>query len=119
MAVADLSPKILPPLTTAAAEKKIVVLFIVGGGFCTIEDRHGRPFEANDNCGIALIGEDMTSQAIAFPAKALRVVEAVVDVRPFALAHYGHVSVACHPREADYRIFVSHIWARYVIYRPR
>lgn len=117
-AVTDLFPEIMPPLTTTAAEEEVVVYFILCGGTRTIEDCRGSAFESDHYRFIVLVGKNVTAEAVAFPTEAVGVVEACVDVLPFASAWLGVIGVGCHDGEVDDSLFVRDVRGWYLIECP-
>lgn len=68
-AVADLVPRPLPLLSAAATKEQVIINLVVGCCAISVEDSGRRPFEADDDGGIGLVGPDMATQAIRLPTK--------------------------------------------------
>lgn len=105
-------------LTTAAAEEEVVVYLILCRGPRTIENCRSSAFKSDDYGFVALVSENVTAEAVAFPTEAVGVVEACVDILPLAGAWFGVVGVCRHYGEVDDGFFVRDIRTWYLIECP-
>lgn len=109
-AVADFLPQVMPALAAATAEEEVVVDLVLCGGAGAVEHGRGGAFEGNDNGFVAFVGEDVATEAVFFPTKRVRIVEAGGHVLPFATAVGILIVCVCgHYGEVDDGFFVGDI----------
>lgn len=117
-AVANLLPAILSSLATTTRSEQVVVQLIIACSLGTIEDRHRRALEANHNCAVVFVRKDVSAQAVLLPTKVFGIIEASAHFLPFSSTVLVRVSVVCHPREAQDRLFIGDVWSCYFVVRP-
>lgn len=117
-AIAHLLPSVRPTLATAAGAEEIVVQLVVACRFRTIKDSHRGALQTDHDCAIVLVREDMPSQTILLPAKVLSIIEAASNLLPLPCTMLMRISVVCHPRETQHRLFIRNIRPSYLIIRP-
>lgn len=117
-AVADLPPQIIPALATAAAEEEVVVDLVVDLSSATVVDGARRALEGHDDGRIGLVGKDMTAQSIRFPAKAVRVIVATLDVFPIARVRWKVICVCGHACESQDASLVGDIGTGKIVDGP-
>jgi hypothetical protein len=117
-AVADLLPAIMSALSAAARTKQVVVQFVVAGSLRAVEDGHRGALQTNDDRLVLLVREDVTTQAVLFPAKVFGVIESTTNLLPLSCTKVVRVCIIGHPREAQDRLFIRYIWSSYFVVRP-
>jgi len=111
-------PQELPLLCAAATEEEIVVDFVICCRLGSIENRGRSAFNTYDSRFVCGVNKDVSPQAIGFPAKVFRIVEAMPDVNPVASMRLGYVCICSNPGHAQNRLFIGDVGTVDIIYCP-
>lgn len=88
------------------------------GGAVAIEHGGGGSFETYNDGVVALVGKDVTTQAIALPAKTGGSVVALRDIFPISFAGDFIVGICRHDGQIDDRFFISNVRAVHLVEGP-
>lgn len=85
-------------LSAAAPKEQVVIDLVVGCRPIPVEHSWRCPLQSDHDCRVILIGPNMATQAIAFPAEIRAPVERLPNILPVCLTRFVNVCVGCHQR---------------------